>query len=269
MIRFYNAKIMSMENGTDITQGELWVKDDKIEYIGPPKKDISSEKFFRQIDLKGDLLMPGFKNAHTHSAMSILRSFADDLPLQTWLNERIFPLEAKLTADDIHKATKLAVLEYLSNGITAAFDMYYEPEAYTSACIDMGFRSVLCGAINNFKESPEALEEYYIKYNSLHPLISYQLGFHAEYTTGLERLSAIGELSRKHKAPVYAHISETKTEVDGCIERYGKTPAELFDSLGMLEHGGGGFHGVYLSENDRRIFKDRRLYIITNPASNL
>ena len=266
MIRFYNGKLMSMESGTDITCDEVWVEGDKIAYVGPPKE--YAGKFDREIDLNGNLLMPGFKNAHTHSPMTFLRSYADDVPLDKWLFEKIFPMEAKLDASCVYEFTKLAILEYLTSGITASFDMYYEPEAYAEANVDMGFRTVLCGAVNDFKESVPRLEEYYNKFNNYHPLISYRLGFHAEYTTNLDNLKAIAGLSQSLKAGVYTHNSETRSEVEGCIERYGKTPTELFDSIGLFEYGGGGFHNVYMTDKDLEIFKEKHIYAVTNPGSN-
>ena len=98
-IRFYNARIMAMQDGVSIQKGELWTKDDRILYVGSDK-DPEEESFDREIDCENNLLMPGFKNAHTHSAMTFLRSFADDLPLQEWLYNRVFPMEAKLTKED-------------------------------------------------------------------------------------------------------------------------------------------------------------------------
>ena len=266
MIRFYNGKLMSMDCGTHISSDEVWVDGGKIAYVGPPKE--YDGKFEREINLNGNLVMPGFKNAHTHSPMTFLRSYADDVPLDKWLFEKIFPMEARLDANCVYEFTKLAILEYLTSGITASFDMYYEPEAYAQANIEMGFRTVLCGAVNDFKESVPRLEAYYNKFNNYHPLISYKLGFHAEYTTNLENLKAIAELSQSLKAGVYTHNSETKSEVEGCIERYGKTPTELFDSIGMFEYGGGGFHNVYMTKKDLEIFRDKNVYAVTNPGSN-
>ena len=127
-IRFINAKIMTMEN-TDIFNGELWVNNDTIEYVGPSINDDS--KFDRLIDCKGNLLMPSFKNAHTHSGMTAMRSYADGLPLQEWLETKIFPMEANMTGDDVKLLTKLGIMEYLTSGITACMDMYLTP--YTIA----------------------------------------------------------------------------------------------------------------------------------------
>ena len=116
-----------------------------ILYIGPPQAD--HPVFDREVDLKGGLVMPGFKNAHAHSAMTFLRSFADDMPLQSWLFDKVVPLEARLTEDDVYALSKLAILEYLAGGITAAFDMYYKRDAFCQAAIDCGFRMVLNGAL--------------------------------------------------------------------------------------------------------------------------
>lgn len=265
-LRFHNAKILTMEN-ENIIDGELHTDGGKIAYIG--KKTDSSGKFDREIDLAGDLIIPGFKDAHTHSAMTFLRSFADDLPLNDWLYNQVFPHEAKLTEDAIYVFTQLANMEYLTSGITSSFDMYFKLPAYSKANIDMGFRTVICGSINDFGGTVDGIEEEFNTYNSLDPLVSYQLGFHAEYTTKRETLEGMAKLSQKYKSPMYTHNSETKSEVDGCRERYGMTPTQLFDKLGMFEYGGGGFHCVWFDERDMEIFRDRGLYMVTNPASNL
>ncbi len=266
-IRLYNARILTMREGEEIFQGEIWTDGAQITYVGPSRKDTPKD-FQREIDCRGDLLMPGFKNAHTHSGMTLMRSLADDCPLAEWLNTQIFPLEAKLTPEDIYTATELAILEYLTTGVTAIFEMYLTPDSIADACSNMGMRCVQVGGLNNFSESIPLLEQWYEKLNHKDELNSFMLGFHAEYTTSKELLAQVAELSQKYKAPVFTHISETKAEVEGCVERYGCTPAQLFESLGMWEYGGGGYHGVYLTPEDRAIFKKRNLTIVTNPGSN-
>lgn len=266
-IRLYNARILTMKEGEEIFQGEIWTDGAQITYVGPSREDAPKD-FQREIDCRGDLLMPGFKNAHTHSGMTLMRSLADDCPLAEWLNTQIFPLEAKLTPEDIYTATELAILEYLTTGVTAIFDMYLTPDSIADACANMGMRCVQVGGLNNFSESIPLLEQWYEKLNHKDELNSFMLGFHAEYTTSKELLAQVAELSQKYKAPVFTHISETKAEVEGCVERYGCTPAQLFESLGMWEYGGGGYHGVYLTPEDRAIFKKRNLTIVTNPGSN-
>ncbi len=267
MIRFYNGRVLSFTNGTEITNDEVWTDGGSICYVGPQKA--AMPQFEREIDLKGDLLLPGFKNAHTHSAMTFLRSMADDMPLDRWLNEQVFPREAKLSPDMLYVMTKLAIMEYLSSGITSSFDMYFHNDAYVKANIDAGFRTVICGALNNFDRDITALEREYLHFNNCHELISYRLGFHAEYTTSLERMEYVASLTQKYKAPMFVHSSETKGEVQGCIERHGVTPTVLFDKLGMYDYGGGGFHCVYMSEEDIDIFRRRKLCAVLNPASNL
>lgn len=264
MIRFYNGRLLSFKNGFEITDDEVWTNGSEIAFVGKNH----DKKADREIDLNGNLLMPAFKNAHTHSAMTFARSLADDLPLQPWLYDMIFPMEAKLNESDIYTLSRLAFLEYLSSGISACFDMYYYPEAMAKASVDAGFRTVMCGAVNNFKESVSLLDEYYQKYNSYDELISYRLGFHAEYTTSKELMNGIALLAEKHEAPVFTHSSETKSEVDDCIERYGKTPTELFEELGLFNYGGGGFHSVWMSENDLEIYKKHGIWAVINAGSN-
>lgn len=274
--RLYNAKILTMKNA-EILSGEIWIQDERILYVGTgedtasicEKLKLQSILWDREIDCGGNLLMPGFKDAHTHSAMTLLRSYADDMPLQDWLNKQIFPIEAKLDGEMIYHLTKLAVLEYLTSGITAIFDMYLTPETIADACVDTGMRCVQVSAVNNFSQSVELTEEMFRKLNHKHPLLSYILGFHAEYTCSKELLEQIVQLSHKYKAPVYAHISETDTEVEECRNRYGMTPPVFLDSLGMFEYGGGGYHCVHMTEEDIKIFKKRKLNVVTNPASNM
>ena len=275
-IRLYNARILSMEENRDIFFGEVWVKKDRIVYAGDgtdtdsiyQKLQIPCMIWDREIDCEGNLLMPGFKDAHTHSGMTLLRSYADDLPLNDWLNQQVFPVEAKLTDEDIYELTKLAVLEYLTSGITAVFDMYLTPYSIYKAFDEMGMRGVQVGGVNNFSQSPELLEEYYLNLNGKSPLQSFVLGFHAEYTCSRELLMKISEIAHKYKAPVFAHLSETKAEVEGCRERYGMTPVAFLDSLGMFDYGGGGYHCVHVTEEDIAIMKKRGMYAVSNPGSN-
>lgn len=268
-IRFYNARILSMKDNMDIIDGELWVEDNRISYVGPDSSSRMCPAWDREINVCGNLLMPGFKNAHTHSAMTFLRSYADDLPLHDWLNTQVFPMEAKLVPEDIYWLSKLAIMEYLTSGITADFDMYCHPEMTAKASVECGFRTVLVGCVNNFTSSLELMEEEYEKFNHGHELIHYMLGFHAEYTCSKEILKGVAALAHKYQAPVFAHISETQDEVKGCIERYGKTPPELLNDLGMFDYGGGGYHCIYLTDADLELFEKKRLFVVTNPGSNV
>ncbi len=268
MIRFYNGSYLSFQDGTArIYEGEVWVSGERIAYAGAPTD--GKGEFSRQINLKGDLLIPGFKDAHTHTAMTFLRSFADDMPLDKWLSTQVWPNEAKLNEDAVYNFTKLGIMEYLAGGITASFDMYVKNEAYAKANIDCGFRTVICSGLNNFDADPENIEREYLHFNSLHPLISYRLGIHAEYTTSMERMEYMASLAEKYRQPCYMHCAETKAEVDGCLERYGLTPPQLLDRVGLFRYGGGGFHCTWMSDEDIELFARKKLWAITNPASNL
>lgn len=274
-IRFYNARILTMKD-TQILEGELWVQDQKILYVGDgsdvdtvyQELALESIAWDREIDCEGNLLMPGFKDAHTHSGMTLLRSYADDLPLADWLNQQVFPIEAKMDGEMIYHLTKLAVLEYLTSGITAIFDMYLTPETIARACVDMGMRCVQVSGQNNFSQSLELTEQMYQKLNHDDPLLSYFIGFHAEYTCSRELLESVAALAHKYHAPVFTHLAETRAEVEGCKERYGMSPVKLLDSLGVFDYGGGGYHCVYLDEEDMEIFRKRNLSAVTNPGSN-
>lgn len=291
--RFYNARILTMEENRPIFTGEVRINGRRIVYVGEtnntigntagphavnmaaanekPRPHLDLAAWDREIDCRGNLLMPGFKNAHTHSGMTLLRSRADDMPLSLWLEQQVFPVEDRMTAEDVYHLTRLAILEYLSGGITAIFEMYLTPETIAAACADTGMRCVQTAGTNDFSQTtPERLAEYYRTINGQDQLNSFRLGFHAEYTCSEDLLREVAALAHELKAPVYTHLAETTAEVAGCRARHrDQTPAVYLDSLGMFDYGGGGFHCVHMSADDLTIFQQKGLYAITNPASNL
>ncbi len=267
-IRFYNALIAPMD-GREPFKGELWTEGERIAFCDTKEAAAKAGRFDEEIDLEGNLLLPAFKNAHTHSAMTFLRSFADDLPLMDWLHKQVFPMEAKLCGEDVYWLSTLAIMEYLSSGISANFDMYMFTKENVQASIDAGFRTVLCAPLNDFVGSVEQVEEEYLHYNQLHELIRFRLGFHAEYTCSRELLEKLAALAQRLKAPVYTHNSETLAEVQGCIKRHGMSPTLFLDSLGLFAYGGGAYHCVHLSREDMEVFRKRGLYLISNPGSNV
>ena len=283
--RIYNARILTMEPGRKIFFGEIGIEDGRIisvrEEQGKEKEQAEDgaalekgnqkgQAWDEEIDARGNLVMPGFKNAHTHSPMTFLRSYADDMKLQEWLFDKVFPAEAELTSDDIYWLTKLAVMEYLTSGITSVFDMYKLKKDSARAAEETGFRMVFCGDMNDFGGTVEEMEKDYIGYNrDPDSLLSYQIGFHAEYTTNRERMGQIAALAEKYQAPVCVHCSETKKEVEECRERSGMSPVAYMDSLGLFQYGGCLFHGVHMDDSDFDIIRDRGISVVTNPASNL
>ena len=262
-IRFTDTKLLMPD--MSITDGELCTDGDTISFVG---EKAPADDYDTVVNGKNCLLMPGFCNAHTHSAMTFLRSYADDLPLDRWLNESVFPREAKLTGEDIYILTKLAVMEYLTSGTTSCFDMYFCPDDFVAALTDCGFRGVLCGSVNDYGGTAQQLEDDFLRFNGRDPLISYRLGFHAEYTTSEKLMKEIAEVAQKHHAPVFTHLAETEKETVECVERHGKTPAAYLADIGMFDHGGGGFHCVWMNEADMDIFAERGLFTVTNPCSN-
>ena len=270
-IRLYNAGLISFENGcTELKENmQVGIEDGTILFVCSDSDGKNLEfEWDEERDCKGNLLLPGFKNCHTHSAMTFLRSKADDLPLHEWLNNTVFPAEAQIGPEDIYTFTKLAILEYLQSGITGIFEMYLTPETIAKACRECGMRITMTGGVNNFSQSVELLEEWISTMNEPDDLVKFVPGFHAEYTCSKELLERIAALASKYKMPVYAHISETAKEVEECIARYGMTPVAFLDSLGMFAYGGGGYHMIHLKESDYDIIRQRGLYAVTNPGSN-
>ena len=209
--------------------------------------------------------MPGFKNAHTHSAMSFLRSKTDDHTLQDWLFNVVLPREALLQPGDVYELAKVSFLEYLTSGITACFDMYYSPLESAKAAEEMGMRITLCGTYNsNF----DLVKKMYRELNSKDGLVHYCLSVHAEYTLGEGEIEHIVEACRELHAPFYAHISETEQEVKECIAKRGMTPVAFFEKMGAFDYGGGGYHCCYFTDEDIEIFKRHNCFVVTCPGSN-
>lgn len=261
MIKFINGYVL--DKNFEVVEKDVYIDGDKVVAIGEAEFECYDE-----YDLKGNLLMPAFKNAHTHSAMTFGRSFADDLPLRPWLFDMIFPMEAKINEQDIYDLSMLAFLEYISSGTSACFDMYYFPEMMARASIDAGFKTVMCPGLNNFKENIESVEDYYKKFNNYDKLISYKLGFHAEYTTDKILIKELSKLAEKYEAPVFTHLSETEHEVKECITKTGKSPVKYLDELGIFNYGGGGFHSVWVDDEDLEIYKKRGIWAVINACSN-
>ncbi|MDY6276608.1 MAG: amidohydrolase [Bacilli bacterium] len=258
-----NARILSFKND-EIIEGDIAVTDNKISFIGDHYEGQTPD---RVIDCEKNLLMPGFKDAHAHTAMVFARSAADDLPLHDWLYETIFPMEAQFQSNDIYHLTKLGILEYLTSGITAAFDMYFNPPEIIRASEEMGFRTVILATSDS--ESISLLRERYLELNKEGSLISYQLGIHAEYTTKPERIKAVADLAKELHAPTFTHVGETESEVQGCVDRYGKTPLSYLVSQGFFANGGGAFHCNYFTDEEIELCKKLGIYVVTNPGSNV
>ena len=256
-----NARILKMTDES-ILYGDIVIIDDKIAYIG--EKSDSFSPFDKVIDCDGNLLMPGFKNAHAHSAMTFLRSKTDNFNLHDWLFNVVLPREALLKKKDIYELAKLAYLEYLTSGITACFDQYYLPYQSGKAAEDMGMRIVLLGTYNGKYD----VEKLYQDINSQNGLVKYCFGVHAEYTLEKGELEHIVKATHRFKAPFFVHISETENEVKECYERHGMSPVAFFEKMGAYDYGGGGYHCCFFNKEDIEIFKRHNLTVVTCPGSN-
>ena len=262
-ILFKNARILKMDD-TPIFFGNLLVEDSLIKEIS--LNPIKEEGIDIVKDCEGNLLMPGFKNAHAHSAMSFLRSKTDGLQLQDWLFNVVIPREDEFIENDVYHFAKVSILEYLSGGITACFDQYYTPLETAKAAKEMGFRIVLLGTYNDSYQ--KVLDVYHSINDEKDSLVTYCLGIHAEYTLQEHELPMMKKLIKELGSRFFVHISETEKEVKECYQRRGCSPVEFFVKEGLYDNGGGGYHCVHFSNEDMKIYKEKGLYVISCPGSN-
>ena len=261
-----NARILKMID-ENIIEGHVVIKDNIIEQVG---NDVDlNAKYDQVIDCEGNLLMPGFKNAHTHSAMTFLRSVADDSSLQDWLFKEIFPREANLHEGCIKELAKVAILEYLTSGTTSCLDMYFFIEEFKKTCEEMGFRALNITMFNKDNNPKEKMVEFFNKTNNEDELVKYVIGMHAEYTSTPLSLEETKKALDETKSPSYVHLGETLKEHNDCIANRGMTPLKFFNSLGFFDHGGAIFHGVYLTDEDISLLKEKNISVVSCPASNM
>lgn len=267
-IRLINAKILPAP-GEQIVTGELRIDGDTIVGLGSADAGFVSD---RTIDCGGNLLMSGFCNAHAHAAMCLFRGIADDLPLEQWLYERIFPLEDNLTPDDVYWGTMLQIAEFVRNGITCFADMYFETDAVYAAAKNANLCLALCGSLSSAygEHVLENIREYYRKYNTISDRIRYIPGLHAEYTCEESLIISVADFAIEHGSPTYIHLSETLKEVGDCTVRHGGlTPPQYLHKLGFFENGGLAAHCVYADKDDLDLLRQSGVTPVINGGSNL
>lgn len=259
-----NAYILKTAN-EPIIYGCLIIDNDKITYIGD-NKNINENEFQEVIDAKNNLVMPGFIDCHTHSPMTILKGVGENENLENWLFNNIIPVEKKLTKQDVYWATKLAILEYLKNGITTINDMYvYHTLEVAKACYESGFRAVIDIDFDNEILLENAYQEC-VKYD---PLVKPSFCCHSTYLAKEEKFSRIIKFSRKYNTFISTHMSETLTEVGNCTKENNLTPVQLLESYGFFDRPCLVYHSVYLDKDDFSILQKYKVNVCTNPASNL
>lgn len=267
-----NINLVPMDGKNEsIKNTNIYIIDDKIKHIGEIRNDIKVEKI---IDGKNKLAMPGLINAHTHLGMSLLRNYADDLPLQQWLTQKIWPIEAKLRADDIYWGSLLSMVEMIQGGTTAFCDMYFFMEEVAKGLEESGMRGVLTrGIVEEPGQSQIKLDETRELYKNFHGKangrIKVMVAPHAPYTCSPDFLKETAKLAKELNTGIHIHLSETKQEVEDSFKLHGKSPIKHVYDLGLLDLHTIGAHCVHLDDEDIQIIKQTGLFPVNNPGSNL
>ncbi len=274
---FKNAKILVRKDGRyEVLEDACLLTDGAyIAYVG---KDAPKGENGAEIrDMRGKLLMPGLVNAHGHASMTLLRGAGSGLPLQRWLNEAIFPVEAKMIPEDIAAGTGMAILEMLAGGTTLFSEMYDFPQADAEIIERSGMKANLCRVGLCFDPSLAAADwprtqeciDLVRGYRDPSDRVRAEFCLHSEYLTTENFARAIAEANRSLHACVQVHVSETKAEHEECIARHGKTPIAYFEEIGLLEAPVYAAHCVWVTEADMRIMARRGVSMVHNPSSNM
>ena len=244
--------------------------DGAIEAIGP---EVSARPGDEAIDAGGALLSPPLVNGHTHAAMTLFRGSGGDLPLMPWLRERIWPVEAKLEADDVYWGARLACAEMIRSGTTRFWDMYWQPEQTARAVADAGLRATIGAPLIDVNGNEAGMREAALAsldhLGGLGPAVTPALAPHAIYTVSEDALRWIGELAAEREVPIHIHLSETSQEVQDCVAAHELRPAEYLDRLGLLTERTLLAHGVWLDPAELDLVAARGATVVTNPAANM
>jgi 5-methylthioadenosine/S-adenosylhomocysteine deaminase len=241
-----------------------------IAALGP---DVAAQPGDEVIDAGGAHLVPPLVNGHTHAAMTLFRGSGGDLPLMPWLEERIWPVEAKLEEEDVYWGARLACAEMIRSGTTRFWDMYWQPAATARAVEDAGIRAAigapLFDATSSFEELRDSAHDSLEALAGFGPLVTATLAPHAIYTVSEASLRWIGELSTERWLPVQIHLSETEKEVQDCLAEHGERPAHYLDRLGLLSERTILAHGVWLDPEELALVAARGATVVTNPVANM
>ena len=271
-----NGRVLTLDTaGTEIVDGAVAVGGDRILALGPAA-DFEDWAIGRTIDAGGGLILPGLVNTHTHAAMTLFRGLADDLPLMTWLNDHIFPAEAKLDPEMVRVGTTLACAEMIRSGTTCFCDMYLFEGAVAEAARSAAMRAVVGEVLYDFP-SPNygPIEAGFAYTRDLiarwrdDPLITIAVEPHSPYLCAPELLREAAALAEANDIPLVIHLSETRTEVATIEERYQKTPVVHLADLGILGPRTVACHCVELTEQDIALLKKTDTNVAHNPESNM
>jgi len=250
----------------------LRVEQDRIVEVGP---DVVARSDDEVVAAEGMAVVPGLVNGHTHAAMTLFRGYGDDLPLMEWLENRIWPAEARLTADDVYWGTRLACVEMVRSGTVRFWDMYWQPGATARAVEDAGVRATIGGPLIDALDPArtgalrDALRQHLDELEGSGPRVDAALAPHSIYAVSEPSLRWIGEQARERALPVHIHLSETTEEVEHCVAEHGDRPAAYLDRLGLLGPHTVLAHGVWFDDDELALVADRGATVVTNPVSNL
>ena len=269
-ILYKNINYLDLENEKIIEGADIFIEGNLIKKIGNNLQIKASEV----IDGNFLLMTPGFVNGHTHLGMSYFRNYADDLKLMDWLENEIWPIENKLTADDIYWSSLLSICENIKSGVTNFCDMYYEMDKVCDATIISGIRGTLTrGLTDNDGKGKEKLKSVRELYNNYHNKANGRIKVvpapHAIYTCSENFLREISDLSKDLDGIINIHLSETKGEVENSLKEHGMTPISYVNSLGLLDNHVIAAHCVHITDEEIALVKDKNFYPIYNPTSNL
>ncbi len=270
---FRNATVITNNDESEILQhAQVVVSDGTIEYVGTAH-GAPQKQGYREIDAKGNIVMPSFFNMHAHLPMTLLRGYADDLALQDWLFNKIFPAEEKLTDDMVYWGTLASLYELASAGIVCFNEMYSNMDAIADATRKSGLRGVLGrGVVSSSAQQvdqkiAEALECFHNHHNV--DRLQVMMAPHAQYTVDTKTLKRLADHAKACGIGIHVHVSETKSEHQDCINQHGKTPIALFEELGLLDVPVVAAHCVWVSDDDIRIMKEHNVTVASCPRSNL
>ncbi|HIU64396.1 MAG TPA: amidohydrolase, partial [Candidatus Avacidaminococcus intestinavium] len=267
-----NTEIISEQQNLTYNIG---IENSVITYIGPTNQAIPNGfSAALVIDADNKLAVPGMVNTHTHAAMTLLRSYADDMVLMDWLENKIWPAEANLTGDDVYWGTMLAIIEMLRSGTTTFADMYFFMDRVAEAVASSGIRASLArGLIGVAPDAQEKLQENIDLFKNFHDSadgrIRVMFGPHAPYTCPIDYLKSIINTAETLGAEIHMHLAETKGEVDTCYKEHGCSPIALMNDLGMFELGTLAAHCVHVNNQDIEIMRQKKVRVAHNPQSNL
>jgi len=259
-----------------IENGAVAVQDDSILEIGDASELKKKYPNCDRIEEKHGLIMPGLINTHTHAPMSLFRGLADDLPLMTWLQDHIFPIEAKLTADMVYQATLLSCAEMIKSGTTSFCDMYLFAKEVAKAAAESGMRGWIGEVLYDFPSPSYGelengfryVDEMFEMYRN-HPLITITVDPHAVYTCSPDLLKRTGEVAADNNALWVIHLSENDMEVKGCLEQYSRTPVNHLEHLGLLGDHVLASHCVKLDDREVDLLAQRHVSVAHCQESNM